>query len=696
MYKKGVLFISVLLIQNLCFSQEINGYTTEINVILSIILVLSISFIAFAFYHFRYIRLYKDNSILSKENSVRKELLDNTFSAMSEGVVSFDTDLNIIDMNAAARQMSSVKENPIGSKFESFFSTTQPEDEESIITLLSKSLASKERVKIANHTRINYKDSDFRVIAGNISPVIDSSLNVSQLVLVFRDVTESHRQKRFLRVAVESAKSYTWFFNTYNNMFVFGENFQKIYGLDSPSQTSMDLFISKIHPDDREKILLSHENVVKHKIRNFSTEYRISFNNDNNYEWWERRGVAYTDTMSDDEVKYVYGMDINIDEHKERENELLEAKLKAEESDRLKSAFLANMSHEIRTPLNGILGFASLITDPDYTPEEKQEFVKVINSSSKSLMNLISDILDLSRIESNTMNFEIQPTDLSGQIREIADKYKLKINPNVSLVLDLPAKSSLVNIDFFRNGQVLTNLINNALNLTSKGEIRVGYSTRNGYVEVYVSDNGKGLIKDQLSRIFERFYKVDEFVTDTGLGLSICKAIVERFGGKIWAESEPEKGTIIRYTIPMKQYQEQTQSTIVPENIMILQNEQKPKILVAEDLASNYKFLEIVLSKTYDVLWARNGVEAVEIFKAQKPSLILMDIKMPVMDGLEATKLIRGISATVPIIAQTANVFESDRQAAYAVGCNEVVTKPINSSLLLLLAKKYMNIGTTL
>ena len=681
---------------------SIKNYSTEINFILAIIVLLSLSLIIFAFYHLRYIRLYKKNLNLSKENTARKELLDNTLSVMSEGVVSFDADFKIIDINAAARQMSDMSENPIGLKFESVFSITQPEGEDSILNLLSKSLIKKERVTIANHTRINYKDAESRVISGDISPVIDSDHNVSQLVLVFRDITESHKQKRFLSIAVESAKSYTWFFSTYNNLFVFVDNYQRIYGSGTPNQTSMDLFLNKIHPDDREKILLSHENIVKNRIKNFSVEYRISFNNDNKYEWWERRGLIYTDNMCEDGVKYVYGMDINIEEHKEREIELLEAKLRAEESDRLKSAFLSNMSHEIRTPLNGIVGFANLLADSEYTQKEKKEFVKVINTSSKVLMNLISDILDLSRIESNTMNFELRPTNLSQQIQEIVDSYKLSVDENVSLIIDLPEKSALVNTDPYRNRQVLTNLINNSLKFTERGEIRVGYSVKQDHAEVFVSDNGKGIKKELLSSIFHRFYKVDEFVMGTGLGLPICKAIVEKFGGKIWAESESEKGTVVRYTIGIASSEDVNNITALSEEeisesnsgkyIHKELNDKRQQILIAEDLESNYQLLNVILSRDFDLIWAKNGVEAIEMFEQYNPLLVLMDIKMPKMDGLEAARAIRKISPNVPIIALTANAFESDHRAALDAGCNEILTKPIKTSLLLLLVGKYLSI----
>ncbi|MFA5848379.1 MAG: ATP-binding protein [Bacteroidales bacterium] len=654
-----------------------DDYAREINFIIALIVLLSVSLVVFAVYHLRYIRLYKDNLKLSKENIARKELLDNTLSVMSEGVVSFDTDFKILDINTAAKEMSGISGNPVGLDFESVFTTKQPRGSESVLSLLATSLNRKERVKLSDYTKITYKNEESRVISGNISPVIDSDNIVNQLVLVFRDVTESHRQKRFLRIAVESAKSYTWFFNIYNNSFVFGENYRNIYGADTPNEISMDMFLAKVHPGDREKVLQSHYSITTKRSTNFAVEFRISFNNDNNYEWWERRGLTYSDSMSEEEVKHVYGMDINIDDHKEREKELIEAKIKAEESDRLKSAFLSNMSHEIRTPLNGIVGFANLLADPDYSQKEKDEFVKVINTSSKVLMNLVSDILDLSRIESNTMNFELKPTNLNEHIREIADSYKLSVNKDVAFTIMLPEQTAWVYTDPFRNRQVITNLINNSLKFTEQGEICIGYTIKDNYAEIYVSDTGKGIKKELLNNIFYRFYKVDDFIAGTGLGLPICKAIVEKIGGSIWAESEYGKGTIIRYTIGLAN--------------QICDTGKRPLILIAEDLESNYQLLAIILTRQYDLIWAKNGAEAVELFNKHNPSLVLMDIKMPIMDGLEATRAIRKISEMVPIIAQTANAFESDHQIAREAGCNDILTKPIKSSLLLHLVQKYLS-----
>ena len=356
------------------------------------------------------------------------------------------------------------------------------------------------------------------------------------------------------------------------------------------------------------------------------------------------------------------------------------------------------MSHEIRTPLNGLVGFANLLTEPDYSADEKRRFVEVINESSRKLMSLISDILDLSRIESNALLFEVKPFDLSDNINDVIYSFKNQEKSNVRIVAELPEKPLTLSFDAFRNRQILNNLISNSLKFTDVGEIRVGYKVYEKFVEVFVSDTGIGIEKKNLSAIFERFFKINEFVGGTGLGLPLCKAIVEKFGGRIWAESEFGAGTTIRYTINFPDIPESDKTGEIPETEqktekpeLMTDNDLQPLILIAEDLDSNYQLLRIMLSKFYRLIWARNGEEAVEMYKANNPAVILMDIKMPVMDGLEATKIIRKYSKDVIIIAQTANAFESDHKIAIEAGCNDVVTKPIRSTVLLAAIKKHLS-----
>ncbi len=526
-----------------------DSYSSEINFIISLIVLLSSSLVIFALYHFRYIRISKNNLKLQKENEERKEVLNNTLSVMSEGVISFDSNLRIIDINSAAMQLSGSSGNFMGKGFDEVFSTSQPKGQDSVVAILERVLRNKRRLQIPGTTRINYTNRESRIINGSISPVVNSDGTVSQLVFVFYDTSDSFKQTRFLNLALESARAYTWYYNTFSNRFLFDDHYKIFAGEENLQEVSMSFFIKSIHPEDREKFLLCHQNILEKKTTVFMVEYRIRFNNKQNYEWWERRGISVRDNSADEENVYVYGMDINIAGHKERELELINARNKAEESDRLKSAFLSNMSHEIRTPLNGIVGFSNLLTDNDYTPEEKSNFIRIINENSKILMSLISDILDLSRIESDSMSFNFRPVNLSQQFKEILDSYKIYSKENLRIETVLPQIPAVVIVDQNRNRQIITNLLNNSLKFTESGHIKFGYFVKDDYVEVFVEDTGRGIEKDRLNSIFDRFYKIDDFVSGTGLGLSICKAIVEHLGGKIWVDSALGKGTTVRYTI---------------------------------------------------------------------------------------------------------------------------------------------------
>jgi len=526
-----------------------DSYASEINFIISLIVLLSSSLVIFALYHFRYIRISKNNLKLQKENEERKEVLNNTLSVMSEGVISFDSNLRIIDINSAAMQLSGSSGNFIGKSFDEVFSTSQPKGQDSVAAVLERVLRNKRRLQIPGTTRINYTNRESKVINGSISPVVNSDGTVSQLVFVFYDTSDSFKQTRFLNLALESARAYTWYYNTFSNRFLFDDHYKIFAGEENQQEVSMSFFIKSIHPEDREKFLLCHQNILEKKTTVFMVEYRIRFNNKQGYEWWERRGISVRDSSADEENVYVYGMDINIAGHKERELELINSRNKAEESDRLKSAFLSNMSHEIRTPLNGIVGFSNLLTDNDYTPEEKNNFIRIINENSKILMSLISDILDLSRIESDSMSFNFRPVNLSQQFKEILDSYKIYSKENLRIETVLPQTPAVVTVDQNRNRQIITNLLNNSLKFTESGHIKFGYSVKDDFVEVFVEDTGRGIEKDRLNSIFDRFYKIDDFVSGTGLGLSICKAIVEHLGGKIWVDSTLGKGTTVRYTI---------------------------------------------------------------------------------------------------------------------------------------------------
>lgn len=340
------------------------------------------------------------------------------------------------------------------------------------------------------------------------------------------------------------------------------------------------------------------------------------------------------------------------------------------------------MSHEIRTPLNAIVGFSKLLSDTE-DAEEKQQYSNIIDSNAELLLQLINDILDLSKIEAGTLEFVYRKVNLSDICHEIYEVLHTRVNSGVSLIYE-ESPEVVINCDNNRLLQVITNLITNAIKFTTVGDIRFGYTIKeNNTIEFYVKDTGMGIQKDKVESIFARFTKLNNFAQGTGLGLSICKMIIEKMGGDIWVESEYSIGSKFYFTIPY------TKEMVIQEPLCdceVIVEEQKEiekesmnrkNILIAEDIDSNYMLVQAALGKNFNIIRATNGLTAVDTFKKMDMDLIIMDIKMPVMDGLMATKEIRKISKTIPIIALTSFAFESDRQAALESGCNDFITKPI-------------------
>ena len=390
----------------------------------------------------------------------------------------------------------------------------------------------------------------------------------------------------------------------------------------------------------------------------------------------------------------IIGISWDITNIQNIEQELIFARIKAEQSDRLKTAFLANMSHEIRTPLNAIVGFSHLMTIADNAEDEKL-YSDIINQNSEILLQLINDILDLAKIEAGTLEYVRYPMDLGELCRNVYEMHKDRVQTGVVLILDNKDTSLIINEDQNRIMQVVTNLITNAIKFTFKGEIRFGFEVREEYIDFYVKDTGMGISEEKIKMIFERFVKLNTFVQGTGLGLAICRVIVEKLGGEITAESKLNEGSTFRFTIPYKagkKIPESGKAMKCPESGSTGPRKvlQRRTVLVAEDVDSNFLLLKTLLGKRCNLLWAKDGEDAVNQFKEHQPDLILMDIKMPHMDGLEATRLIRSYSKEVPIVALTAFAFESDKDRAIEAGCDDFLTKPVSQNALEKVLDKYV------
>lgn len=384
------------------------------------------------------------------------------------------------------------------------------------------------------------------------------------------------------------------------------------------------------------------------------------------------------------------------------EQELILAKEKAEESERLKSAFLANMSHEIRTPMNGILGFSELLKRPKLTGEKQKEYISIIENSGKRMLNIINDIIDISKIESGQMEVVIDDSNINDQLKYIYTFFKPEIeSKGINLVIknDVPSYKAIVQTDREKLYMILTNLVKNAIKFTAQGSIELGCRMNGSFLEFYVKDTGIGIPVERQRAIFDRFVQADTLDSRTyqgaGLGLSISKAYVEMLGGKIWVESEKGKGSIFYFTLPNKLKKNDQNSQ---DDTGHKEHEKDPsrklKILIAEDDEASRLFItEIANNYAREFLFASDGIEAVEICRNNPDlDLVLMDIQLPRMNGYLATRQIREFNKEVVIIAQTAFGMVSDREKSLDFGCNDYISKPIQlDKFYSLLAKHFDN-----
>lgn len=639
---------------------------------------------------------------------------------------------------------------------------------------------------------------------------------------------ELKRRAQILSITLGAMNAFTWFFEPDKNRISFGEGFNEVTKKASEI-CSVEKFLSCVHPDDKQKFHDSLQAVVEQDNGIWELEYQLDLNGDGVYQWWQTRGMLETSTLNDAPYKYMFGMTICIDAHKQAELTLLKnkeelkklvtlnelvlnntnsglayitrdyrvqwenvsscskslsfeaykqgelcyksahnrtspceecilsrafqsrqtelikfkldnahvvevygtpvfledgtadgivirvddvtereemikelqiAKMHAEQSDKLKSAFLANMSHEIRTPLNAIVGFSGLMMYA--SDEEKEDYMQIINNNNEMLLKLISDILDLSKLEAGSVELNYEEFDLTDYFNSMFVSMKQRAtNPKIQIVAVNPYQHCLVTLDRNRVAQIITNYVTNAIKYTPEGIIEMGYEYREEGIYFYVKDSGIGIPDEKKNKVFHRFEKLDEFAQGTGLGLSICKAIAEAMGGNVGFESEYGKGSLFWALLPCEveipseitlQRAERVASSDKKDIVAGTSSSNTPgrkTILVAEDIQSNYQLVSALLRKRFNLVHAANGQEAIEILHKRHIDLLLMDMKMPVMDGLTATAEIRKFNVELPIIALTAHVFENDRLTAMDAGCNEYLVKPIDRAKLMAVLKKY-------
>ncbi len=378
-------------------------------------------------------------------------------------------------------------------------------------------------------------------------------------------------------------------------------------------------------------------------------------------------------------------------EYKSQNEELYKAKEKAEESDKLKTAFLANLSHEIRTPMNGILGFAELLKSKDLSASSQEKYISMIEESGQRMLGLINDLVHISKIEAKQVEIKNEKTNLNELLDRIYYFFKT-ITEAKGLTLEYKNSTCddepLILVDSDKLEGILTNLINNALKYTEKGKISFGYGKVENKLQFWVKDTGIGIPSEMKELVFERFRQVKNTHLDgdegSGLGLAISKAHVELMGGEIWLESELSKGSTFYFSIPFINAKQEEESSNQEDKH--LKDFKDTTIIIAEDDEINFLYLNEILKDYHlNILHAYNGQEVLSLLDKEKNiKLILMDLKMPVLNGLETTSEIRKMNKTIPIIAQTAYSSNADRQSAFSAGCNDYIAKPINKNDLLI------------
>lgn len=523
--------------------------------------------------------------------------------------------------------------------------------------------------------------------------VMASALDISELKETQTSLPNTQdelaRKNVMLSSVLEVAQVIPWYGNIKANIFFCDYN-NYHHEEDTASNekgeyiVNFDKFFSRIHPDYRDHAIGQFTDLVAGRISVFHEIYPIHWYNDREYEWLETQSSIHK-YDSDNKPLLIIGSARVITAQKRMEESLRKAKEQAEYSNTLKSTFLANMSHEIRTPLNTIVGFSELMASTE-DEEEKKEYLGIIKSSNTLLLQLIGDILDLSKIEAGTLEFVFADHDLNQIMEELEQTARMKItDPDVEVACLNGLPGCTIHTDRGRLVQVLHNFINNAVKFTRQGHIHFGYYRQpDGRWYFYVEDTGCGIPAEKVNDVFERFVKLNAKAKGTGLGLAISKSIIERLGGQIGVSSIEGEGATFWFLLP---------AGCITSSHYVDEDTEKPMkqagtvpapttLLIAEDDPANYKLFEAILRKHYTLLHAWNGREAVEIYKANKPSMILMDIKMPEMDGYKATNAIRKLSSDIPILAVTAFASPEDMRRILSSGFDGCLPKPVRADNL--------------
>ncbi|HKK42700.1 MAG TPA: PAS domain S-box protein [Bacteroidales bacterium] len=536
---------------------------------------------------------------------------------------------------------------------------------------------------------------------GDIAGLVGISYNITDRKWAHEELVKS---QALLMNALKIAHLGAWEYDVKKDVFIFNDLFYNLFrtsvaDIGSYEMTTSDYLTHFVHPEDTEMVkqVMSEANTTDDPAFNNQLEHRIIFSDGQTghvivryFVVKDERGATFR----------IYGVNQDITERKKAELELIRARDKAEESDRLKTAFIHNISHEIRTPMNAIVGFSSLLCEPDITEDNRNSFVEVLMNSSNHLLAVVNDIIEIANIEAGIVKLRLSDVNITSTVRNLYDQFRPMAEQkglDLKFETGYNNKDVIITTDSTKFIQVLNNLVNNALKFTSGGSVDFGYRIDENNVRFFVRDTGIGIPEEMHAKVFDRFFQVESSVArtyeGTGLGLSISKSFIEMLGGDMWVESNSDHGSVFYFTLPLRRLgkEEAVKEIILKDDKGIIKKD-KEKILIAEDEHNNYKLLVELLSPlNAELLYASNGKEAVDLCNSHDDiDLILMDIKMPVMDGYDATREIKKTNPDVPVIAITAYAFESDRERAFQAGCNAYLSKPLRRAELIETVTRYL------
>ena len=653
------------------------------------------------------VAIYDD--VTERENATAQikksqERFDLAMKASNDGLFDWDLETNSIYYSPGWKKMLGYEDHELPNDFSVWEKTTAPKDVKQSWEMQQK-VISKQINRFEMEFKMKHKNGHWIDVLSRAEAIFDDEGKAIRMIGTHVDITErkqtetelitakekSERNQANITAIIEGTNNSIWAFDRdyrvlYINQ-VMQQEFLQTFGVQiDPGMSLVEALPKSLQPfwKPRYDRVLANEQ--------FTIEDAVPDNNDTIY-----IEVSFNPIIKDGEVIGGSCLGSNITSRKLAEIELTNAKNKAEESDRLKSAFLANMSHEIRTPMNGILGFSRLLKEPRLTGKEQQKYIGIIEKSGARMLNIINDIIDISKIEAGLMTVDITDSDINEQIEYIYTFFMPEVEAKgmkLSYKNTLPAKEAIIKTDREKIFAILTNLVKNAIKYSNKGSIEFGYNKKGDFIEFFVKDTGIGIPKERQAAIFKRFIQSD--IEDkmarqgAGLGLAITKAYIEMLGGSIWVESQEGKGSIFYFTIP---YNAAFKKEINIDPIVM--NEDLPrlglKILIVEDDEISGELLSIIVEKyEKETISVTNGNDAVEACRKNPDiDLILMDIRLPGMDGYEVTQRIREFNEKVIIIAQTAYGLTGDREKALNAGCNDYISKPIKKEVFDVLIQTY-------